>query len=82
VQTLKEIFLKEIEDMFPAVMQQFAGNLEGQVNFQKILAGKIADISVHQVKRALTPVTDYYALCTAAIGLAIGIVNVGIFLIL
>ena len=45
INTLKTVFMKEIEDLFPQVMQQFAGELKNDLNIEQMVVSKINNIS-------------------------------------
>ncbi|MBC7946810.1 MAG: DUF445 domain-containing protein [Chitinophagaceae bacterium] len=80
INSLKEVFMKEIEELFPAVLSQFSGNLKNEIDIPKMVAGKIAAITPHQLNRALSPVSRYFEGVAALIGFLIGLVNLAIFL--
>jgi len=45
INTLKVVFLQEIETLFPQVMQQYAGNLKNELNIEQIVVSKISAVS-------------------------------------
>ncbi|MBL7740149.1 MAG: DUF445 domain-containing protein [Chitinophagaceae bacterium] len=82
INSLKEVFLKEIEEMFPQVMGQFAGNLKNEINIEELVAAKIRSVSPATIKDSLSPVIRYFCLAGAIIGFVAGLVNTGLFLLL
>lgn len=81
INSLKEIFLKEIEEMFPPLMQQFAGNLKNEFDIQTLVTTKINSITPGQFQKALSPVLGYYRHTGAITGFIIGVINAGLFLL-
>ena len=82
INTLKEVFLNEIEDLFPQVLKQFAGNLQSEFNIETIVTNKITAVSTKQIEKALSPSLNYFRLIGAITGFVIGIINIAFFLIL
>ena len=81
IDSLKEVFLKEIEDLFPQVLKQFAGNLREELNIETMVANKITNVSAAQVETALLPALRYFQISGAITGLIVGSINLLIFLI-
>src|SRR6266496_334031 len=42
ITSLKEVFMQEIETIFPEVMKQFAGNLKNELDLEEIVIKKVA----------------------------------------
>ena len=81
INSLKEVFLKEIEDLFPQVLKQFAGNLRKELNIETMVANKITNVSAGQLEEALLPALRYFSLSGAITGLIVGIINLLYFFI-
>ncbi len=79
IQSLKEVFLKEIEDLFPEVLSRFAGNLREEINIEKMVSAKITSVSSGRIEKALAPAFRYYQYSGAITGLVIGIIDLVIF---
>jgi uncharacterized membrane protein YheB (UPF0754 family) len=77
---MKEIFLKEIEDLFPQVLKQFAGNLQSELKIESMVANKITSVSAGQLEGAISPALRYFQLSGAMTGFIIGVINVIFFL--
>jgi uncharacterized membrane protein YheB (UPF0754 family) len=75
INSLKEVFLKEIEEMFPAVMNKFTGNLKNEFDVQTLVTAKINSISADQLQKMTFPVLRYFCFTGALIGFIIGLVN-------
>ena len=85
ITTLKTVFIKEIEDLFPQVIQQFAGNVKNEMYVEKLVSSKIAALSALQIENLLYKNSRkeirVASLVGAAIGLLIGLIQLSILLI-
>ena len=45
INQLKQVFMDELEALFPIIMQQYAGSLKEDVNIQEIISQKIKNVS-------------------------------------
>ncbi len=82
IDTLKEVFLKEIEDLFPQVLKQFTGNLQAELNIEAMIVNKITNVSAAQLQAGLSPALRYYCICGLVTGFIIGVIDLFIFLII
>ena len=86
VQSLKIVFLQEIESLFPRVMLQFAGNIKSDLNIEQVIANRIAGLSPEKLNAAmrgkLSPQFRTASFLGAGIGLLIGIIQLIILLLL
>jgi uncharacterized membrane protein YheB (UPF0754 family) len=82
IHSLKEVFLKEIEELFPQVLQKFAGGIKDQIDIEAEVKSKITSVSASRIEKSLQPVLSYYRAAGAIIGLLIGSINLLIFYIL
>lgn len=86
INSLKTIFIQEIETLFPQVMQQFAGNLKNEFNPEQMVVSKIASISPQQFETAfyqnMKKEMRVASLFGAAIGLLIGLIQLAIILLI
>jgi uncharacterized membrane protein YheB (UPF0754 family) len=77
--TLKTVFMKEIEDLFPQVMQQFAGELKNDLNIEQMVVLKIKNIPPEKIESLLHQnLAKEFRLVSAAsvvIGLLIGLLQ-------
>ena len=82
INSLKEVFLKEIEDLFPHVLKKFTGNLETEFNLEAMIKTKITSVSSKRMENILSPGLKYYQVTGVIIGFIIGVINLIIFLII
>ncbi|MGN6291388.1 MAG: DUF445 domain-containing protein [Chitinophagaceae bacterium] len=86
IQSLKTIFIQEIESLFPQVIGRFAGNLKKELKLNELVSAKLAAIPTHSieqaVRRELAPKLRLAALFGGFIGLIIGILQLLIVLLL
>jgi uncharacterized membrane protein YheB (UPF0754 family) len=82
INSLKEVFLKEIEELFPQVLSQFAGNIQNELDIETMVADKIKSVPIGQMKKGFAPALKYFGLVAIISGFIIGLVNLGIFLLL
>jgi uncharacterized membrane protein YheB (UPF0754 family) len=80
INSLKEVFLKEIEDLFPQVLKQFTGNLPSQPDIETMVTDKITSVSPGQMEKMFSPALKYFQLTGAITGFIIGVINLLIFL--
>ncbi|HKZ65502.1 MAG TPA: hypothetical protein VJ111_04065 [Chitinophagaceae bacterium] len=85
INSLKTIFIQEIETLFPQVMQQFANNLKNELNPEQMIVSKISSISPEQFETAVylniskeIRIASFFG---AAIGLLMGIIQLVIILL-
>ena len=82
INTLKVVFMQEIESLFPQVMQQFAGELKNDLNIEQMVVSKIAGISSAQIESLLYKKlgTQFRAaaMIGAVTGLLIGLIQLAI----
>jgi uncharacterized membrane protein YheB (UPF0754 family) len=86
INTLKEIFMKELETIFPVIMKGYLQNLQQDLNLEQTITDKIAALQVEKLKAALYQhaggeLRQAYLL-GAAVGLVIGLVQACIIIIL
>ena len=53
ISELKTVFAAELEILFPLIMQQYMGNLQEQLDFEKIVVDKIAAFSSEKLEQVL-----------------------------
>ena len=82
IDSLKEVFLKEIEDLFPQVLKQFSGNLQSELDIEAMVTKKITSVRTEELEKIFSPALSYFRFAAAITGLIIGLVNAAIFLIL
>ena len=50
INTLKVLFMQEIETLFPQVMQHYAVNLKNDLNIEQMVVSKISDVSPEKIE--------------------------------
>jgi len=82
INTLKVVFMQEIESLFPQVMQQFAGQLKNDLDIEQMVVSKIASVSSEQIEsllyNKLAKEFQMAAMIGAVTGLLIGLIQLGI----
>jgi len=86
INTLKEIFMKELEAIFPVIMKGYLQNLQQDLNLEQTITDKIAALQVEKLKAALYQhaggeLRQAYML-GAALGFFIGLIQAGIIMII
>jgi uncharacterized membrane protein YheB (UPF0754 family) len=82
---LKQVFLKELQSLFPQVISQFAGNLRSSIDIEKLVADRINNIPSHTLEQTIrnnVPGLKYLPLLGAITGFAAGLIMVLMFAIL
>ena len=83
---LKDIFLKELEEIFPTVMTSYISNLRQELDIKQLITEKIESLPPGKfegaVRLALRSELRLFGLFGATLGLVIGLFQLGIFLAL
>lgn len=82
VQSLKTVFMKEIETLFPEIMKQFAGNLEKELDIEGVVRSRIAGLPLDTVENTLSKELRGIAWLGAATGFLVGLIQVVLTLLL
>jgi uncharacterized membrane protein YheB (UPF0754 family) len=77
---LKDAFLLELESLFPVLMKNYMGKLQGELNLEKIVTEKVANFSSEKLEDILHQITKrefkFLEFVGAFFGLLIGLVEV------
>jgi uncharacterized membrane protein YheB (UPF0754 family) len=76
IDSLKTIFMQELENLFPEVMKHFAGNLQSEIGIEKIVRNKIAGISSEFVNKIAGKDLRYIATICAFTGFITAIIQI------
>lgn len=80
INNLKTVFMQEIEILFPTVMKQFAGNLQNELDIEKIVVAKVAGFSSDKLEELLLQIMSkefrFVEIIGAVIGFLIGLFQV------
>lgn len=79
---LKEIFLQELETIFPAVMKSYAANLQQELQLEQVIIDKMGSFTSESIQmaayQALGADLNKAAALAAGLGLIIGLAQLGI----
>lgn len=82
INSLKEVFMKELEVLFPQVMKQYAGNLKTELDLEHIVIQKVSNFSSDKLEEILYQIMAkefrFVEIIGAVIGFIIGGVQVAI----
>jgi uncharacterized membrane protein YheB (UPF0754 family) len=85
IETLKLIFIKEIEDLFPRIMQQFSSELRNELDIRKLVVATMTNTGAAHLEAAMSQgLRNSFQKATRMallIGLLIGIIQLMIVLI-
>ncbi len=82
---LKEVFMKELEEMFPQIMNGYMKNLQQELDLEKIVTEKVTNFSSTKLEHVLNEIMSkefkFIEIIGAVLGFLIGLLQVGITLI-
>ena len=82
INTLKEIFMKELETIFPVIMKGYLQNLQQDLDLEQTITNKIAALQVEKIKAAVYEQAGrelrQAGLLGAGVGFLIGLIQAGI----
>lgn len=82
INSLKEVFMKELEILFPQVMKQYAANLKTELDLEHIVIQKVSAFSSDKLEEILYQIMSkefrFVEILGAVIGFIIGVVQVAI----
>jgi len=85
IQQLKTVFLKELETLFPVLMQRYMGNLQQQLDLERIVVEKVAGFSTDKLESILVSIMSkefrFIEILGAILGFMIGLLQVFITLL-
>lgn len=86
INTLKEIFMNELETIFPVIMKEYLQNLQNDLDLEQTITNKIATLQAEKIEETLYQTMGkelrMVGLFGGAAGLLIGLVQVIIILVL
>jgi uncharacterized membrane protein YheB (UPF0754 family) len=86
ISTLKTIFMNELETLFPVIMKAYMQNLQKELDVEKLISDKIATFTPDKLETILYQTMGkelrLSGLVGAAVGLIMGLVQVGIIIAL
>jgi uncharacterized membrane protein YheB (UPF0754 family) len=85
IQQLKSIFMKELETLFPVIMQRYMGNLQQELDLERIVIEKVAGFSTDKLESILVSIMAkefrFIEILGGIVGFIIGLLQVFISLI-
>jgi len=80
IQQLKGIFMKELETLFPLIMQRYMGHLQQELDLEKIVTQKVASFSSDKLEDILQSILSkefrFVELIGGVLGFIIGLLQV------
>ena len=80
IQSIKVIFMKEIEDLFPEMMQTYMNKLKTDLDLEKIVVDKVNGFSTDKLEEILQKIMNkefrFVEIIGGVLGLLIGVVQV------
>jgi uncharacterized membrane protein YheB (UPF0754 family) len=79
--SLKAIFMKELETLFPEVMKHFAGNMKAEFDIEKIVVSKVAGLDPGMIENMLAKELRVLTISGAFTGFLVGLLQIVIALL-
>lgn len=80
IQQLKSIFMKELETLFPVIMQRYMGNLKQELDLERIVIEKVAGFSSDKLESILVAIMSkefrFIEILGGVLGFIIGLLQV------
>jgi uncharacterized membrane protein YheB (UPF0754 family) len=78
INSVKKVFMTELEALFPSIIRSYASNLMADLNIEQMVSQKIADASVREIevsfKKSYSRELRLIEVISASIGLIIGLI--------
>jgi uncharacterized membrane protein YheB (UPF0754 family) len=85
IQQLKSVFMKELETLFPVIMQRYMGNLQKELDLERIVIDKVAGFSTDKLESILVSIMAkefrFIEMLGGILGFIIGLLQVFISMI-
>jgi uncharacterized membrane protein YheB (UPF0754 family) len=82
IDTLKNVFMQELESLFPQVMKQFAANLKNDPKVEEMITSKLAAISPQKLETMLSAPLRAIGLLGAITGFVVGCLQLVLILLI
>lgn len=79
---LKKVFMKEMETLFPTVMNQYLDSLQQELKSEMMISEKVASISNDKVSRIFFPINRFIIYWSVSLGVLIGVFQALLFILL
>ena len=73
IAALKKVFMKEMETLFPIVMNQYMDSLQQDWKTGTMISEKVAAISDHKINKLFSPINRFIIFWSVSLGLLTGI---------
>lgn len=70
---LKKVFMKEMETLFPTVMNQYMDGLQQEWKTETMISEKVAAISNDKISQLFSPINRFIIYWSVSLGLIIGV---------
>ena len=85
INELKQIFMRELEEIFPVIMKRYMHNLQAELDLEKIVVDKVSAFSSDKLESILYDIMSreffFVEIVGGVLGFIIGLVQVGITLL-
>jgi len=82
INSLKEVFMKELESLFPVIMKNYMGKLQTDLDLEKIVIEKVSGFSSDKLESILQQIMTrefrFIEIIGAVLGFLIGLLQVGL----
>lgn len=79
---LKKVFMKEMETLFPTVMNQYMDGLQQEWKTETLISEKVAAINDGKISQLFSPINRFIIYWSVSLGLSIGVLQALLFFIL
>ncbi len=80
INQLKEVFLKEMQELFPVIMGNYMGKLKDQLDLEKIVVDKVASFSSDKLESILNQIMSkefkFVEIIGGVLGFIIGLIQI------
>jgi uncharacterized membrane protein YheB (UPF0754 family) len=80
INSLKKIFMQELETLFPQIMKNYAGQLQSELDLEKIVTEKVAAFSTEKLEAILYQIMNkefrFVEIIGGVIGFIIGLIQI------
>jgi uncharacterized membrane protein YheB (UPF0754 family) len=80
IQQLKAVFMKELEELFPVIMQNYVQHIKNDLDLEKIVVDKIVNFSSERLEQMLNQILTkefrFVEVIGAALGFLIGVMQI------
>lgn len=82
INQLKDLFMNELQDLFPVLMKNYMTNLQSELDLEKIVIAKVSSFSSDKLEEILNAIMSkefrFVEIIGAVLGFIIGLVQIGL----